>query len=259
MATVATEIQDREVSIGRIFSRAFGAFAAHPIMMLSLAFVFGALPNMIVFAAYLHWAFHFSLGVMFVAVFALFGVNMVPATLVQGTSALAIVASGEGRSADIADTLPPALLHLISLILLGVVIGVGFALGLVLLIVPGIMLYVAWWVAAPALVVERLGVAAALGRSISLTRGARWRVFGIEMLLGVSGWLINAALRAVGLEWEGQVPSGWESRPLASLIVYALVMTVSLALYAAMHTACYVELREWKEGPATDALAEVFR
>jgi hypothetical protein len=33
---------------------------------------------------------------------------------------------------------------------------------------------------------------------------------------------------------------------------------VSLAVYAAMHASCYVELREWKHGPASAALADVF-
>ena len=47
MATVATGGEDRSVSIGRIFSRGFGTLTSNPVATLGIAFVFGAVPSVL--------------------------------------------------------------------------------------------------------------------------------------------------------------------------------------------------------------------
>lgn len=262
MATAVPQAKDRELSIGRVFSRGFGAIGAHPIAILGLALVLGALPQMIIEILLGQAVKGATIPAVIVLFLAGSAFNMVAAVLVQGTVVLTVVAHSEGLRPDIADTLPPALIRFLMLMLLGLVIGLGDTFGLVLLIVPGLMLYIIWWVAAPVLVVERLGVIEALSRSSELTRGGRWKIFGVELILGVGSGLIELALRAVGVNWPPFLSSGFVFDMSGSFLLAAgvmiLVRTLGLGVYAAMHASFYVELREWKDGPATDALAEVF-
>jgi hypothetical protein len=69
------------------------------------------------------------------------------------------------------------------LILVGIVAGIGIVIGFLLIIVPGLILITIWAVAAPAVVLERPGVFAALSRSRELVRGNGWQVFGVIFVL----------------------------------------------------------------------------
>lgn len=60
----------------------------------------------------------------------------------------------------------------------GLCTGIGVALGLVLLIVPGLIVACVWCAALPACMAERTGVYESLSRSRRLTRGYLWRVSG---------------------------------------------------------------------------------
>ena len=61
-----------------------------------------------------------------------------------------------------------------------------------LAIVIGVVVMILLWVAVPAAVVERHGVLASLSRSLELTKGSRWKILVIFLLLG--GWVLVVAL-----------------------------------------------------------------
>lgn len=63
-----------------------------------------------------------------------------------------------------------------------VLLFLGFLSGWILLFVPGLYLLTIWAVVPQAIVIERLGVFAAFGRSRQLVRGSGWRVFGLVIL-----------------------------------------------------------------------------
>ena len=63
--------------------------------------------------------------------------------------------------------------------------GIAILVGLILLIVPGLMLFTRWAVALPAMLRENLGISEALGRSSELTAGNRWKILGLALLLWV--------------------------------------------------------------------------
>ena len=70
--------------------------------------------------------------------------------------------------------------------------------GLVLMIIPGLILYAMWFVAVPACVMERLGPRTSLRRSRDLTKGHRWKLCGLALLpiipnLGITFGLATAA------------------------------------------------------------------
>ena len=76
------------------------------------------------------------------------------------------------------------------------VMALVVALGLQVLIVPGLVVLCLVWVAVPVTVLEVTGPVRALLRSVRLTRGVRWRIFGIQALLVV---LWFALAQVVGL------------------------------------------------------------
>ncbi len=74
----------------------------------------------------------------------------------------------------------------------GLVIGVPLLLAAV---VTAVVVYVRLSLAAPALVLERVGVREALRRSSVLVRRSAWRVFGITLLAGVVAQVVSGVLQ----------------------------------------------------------------
>jgi hypothetical protein len=78
----------------------------------------------------------------------------------------------------------------------GILAGLGIALGLVLLIVPGLFLLTIWAVIAPVIVVENSRALDAFGRSRELVRGHGWTVFGIVVIVGLLSAIASSLLQA---------------------------------------------------------------
>ena len=64
----------------------------------------------------------------------------------------------------------------------GILAGLAIAVGLFLLIVPGLFLMTIWAVIAPVIVLERSRLLSAFGRSRALVRGNGWPVFGVVVI-----------------------------------------------------------------------------
>jgi Membrane domain of glycerophosphoryl diester phosphodiesterase len=69
-----------------------------------------------------------------------------------------------------------------ALISAGILAGLGIAVGLVLLIVPGLYLLTRWSMIAPAIVLEGRSAGESFGRSSDLVRGESWNVFAVILL-----------------------------------------------------------------------------
>src|SRR3546814_7670999 len=101
---------------------------------------------------------------------------MVVYSLVQGALVRATIAHTEGRRASFGESAAAWLVVALPLSGLSILAAIGIWLGLILLIVPGIMLFCMWAVVAPALVEERTGVFGVFGRSRELTKIGRAHV-----------------------------------------------------------------------------------
>jgi hypothetical protein len=66
-----------------------------------------------------------------------------------------------------------------ALIVAGILAGLGIALGLVLLIVPGLFLLTIWSLIVPTIVLEGKSAGESFGRSRELVSGNGWSVFGV--------------------------------------------------------------------------------
>jgi hypothetical protein len=266
MATIAADAHDRSVSIGRIFSRAFGTLGNNPVATFGIAFLFGALPSLIL--AYglqtLRTENLTPTGVYAIVAAAIVSVliSIVFAMITQGALVRATVAYSEGHKASFAESAAAGLGAALPLFLLALLSGLGIALGFLFLVVPGIILYIMWSVAAPALVEERLGPVEALGRSRYLTSGVRWKIFGLSLVVLVVYWLFSGLVGYFSMMWYGGVAefAAASSRGLAPgyMVINGIAATLTSAVWGVIQTSLYVELRHWKDGPATEALTEIF-
>lgn len=263
----ASSVEERSVSIGRIFSRAFGTIGANPVTTLGIAFLFGALPSLLIGYALQtvradNYTFFGPLAAVALALVTVV-IGIALAMITQGALVRATVAHSEGRKASFGESAAAGLSVALPLFGMAVLSGLGLLAGIVALIVPAIILYVMWSVAAPALVEERLGPVESLGRSRELTRGARWTVFGLLLVVSVVSWVCSAIIALVGVMWYGS-PADFSaaaissSLPLAYYAINGVFQTLNLAVWGVIQTSLYVELRDWKDGPATERLADIF-
>jgi hypothetical protein len=119
--------------------------------------------------------------------------------------------------------------------------GLGIALGLVLLIVPGLILLTWWIVIIPVIVLEERSAGEAFSRSRELVRGHGWNVFGVIVLtiLLVIAFQIVLSLFLIPV-------SDW-LRSFISNLVSGTVVTPFIVL---VWTTLYYRLRAAKETPA---------
>ena len=108
----------------------------------------------------------------------------------QGALVEAIVDIRDGRAdLTMGQTFTRAQQHIGPLLIAGILAGLAIALGLLLLIVPGLYLMTIWSVLIPVIVLERRPVMEAFGRSRQLVSGHGWNVFGLIVI----GFLILVA------------------------------------------------------------------
>ena len=85
-----------------------------------------------------------------------------------------------------------------TLILNGVLAGIGIAIGFVLLVVPGLILLTIWAVVSPSIVVENRGVIEAFGRSRELVKGEGWSVFAVIVIAFLISVAVSFVAGAIG-------------------------------------------------------------
>ncbi len=148
-------------------------------------------------------------------------------------------------------------------------VPLGVALGVVLLLAAVAATVWVWTrfvlLAAPALVLEELGVVAALRRSGALSRGQFWRLLGIALLAGliagVVGQVVAIPFSVVGAVLALVLPPAWA---LPGLLLAANVGSVLTGALVGPFTAAvtglqYVDQRFRKEGLDITLLDESLR
>lgn len=153
-----------------------------------------------------------------------------------------------GDSADARASVRLATGRLGAVIGLGLLTALSVALGFLFCLLPGIWLQISWAVATPALLLEGLGVGAALRRSFELTKTRWWQCFAVFWL----GSMLQGAV-AFGLA----MPLGWALDPLAGDAVVTavggglaatLAAVVTMPFLATSLVALYFDLRIRAEG-----------
>lgn len=142
--------------------------------------------------------------------------------------------------------------------------GLGITLvGLLILMVISALvssyLSIKFSVASPAMVLENLGVFAAIGRSWSLTRGNFWRLFGINiltaiitsMVAGIFGGIagaLGAIFIVVGSSSPEDVIASLNTTYILTMVMSTIAQLLILPFTSSVNALLYIDLRMRKEG-----------
>jgi hypothetical protein len=125
-------------------------------------------------------------------------VSLVGTFWLQGALVFAVDDVRDGRiDSTIGEVFERVRPYLGTLIVAGILAGLGIALGLVLLIVPALILLTWWCLIVPVIVLERRSVGEAFGRSRELVRGHGWTVFGTVVLTAIATAIANGLIEAI--------------------------------------------------------------
>jgi hypothetical protein len=163
----------------------------------------------------------------------------------------AAVGQLEGRTLSLKEVGEIALRRVLPVTGLAILSGFGVGFGLILFLVPGIILALMWFVSIPVVVAEPIGVFGAFTRSRALTRGNRWRLFGLYLLVLVLLLILEGVI--IGGSFIFGPP---QTLGVVRLVVISLVSGVANLVVYLMLSAVYVQLRDLKGGG--ESLARVF-
>jgi len=169
--------------------------------------------------------------------------SLTQAALVYGT-----VQDLRGQKASFGACLSRGLAALPRVVIVAILASIGVGIGSMLLVVPGIILLVMWWVITPAIVVEGAGIGESFGRSRELTPGHRWQIFGLLVIVGIVQWVVAFILGMLGAAIGA----------MAQQILNSLIMLFFSAFACVLAAVGYYYLRAEKEGIIIDDLAKVF-
>jgi len=161
-----------------------------------------------------------------------------------------------GETTDWRTSLSYALKLSPALLLLTLLYAFGIGLGTLLLIAPGVWLYIAWAFAVPALLVEGHRGRKALGRSFELVKGRWWRTFGVIALGFVIALVISSLVQIVFLVGMFAGADNHTLVLVLSAIAGIAGLSISTPFQAALLTVVYFDLRVRKEGFDLELLAQ---
>jgi hypothetical protein len=255
----AGRFTERDFRIGQVFSRAWSVFSGNFLKFMVVTGIAGLPPLLVPAPAPATPENPFGgAGLSFILIMFL--------TIVLGTLSQAIVLYGafqdmRGRPVSLADCLKVGLHRFLPIVGLALSEGVALMLASMLFIVPGLILYMMWFVATPVCVVEQLGPFRSLGRSRQLTKGHRWKLFGLTLAILIPAFIVGAILGAVMFAISGTGGFLAVTTALATPLgqVVNLIWSAAWgAFYAVMVVVTYHDLRVAKEGIDTEQIAAVF-
>jgi hypothetical protein len=189
----------RPLSTGELLDRTFSLYRSHFGLFVSIF----ALPHLVVLAVQLLQVINqrpygrmpnfFATMLWFVAI-AFVGLIMASAS-----QAAAVVAVSElylDRPARILDSFMRVKGHLLGVIGISIVMGLGIGAGTMVLLVPGILLAIIWSLSVPAKVLENKSAFAAMSRSVDLVKGDWGRIFVVGLLVLVLSYGVRLLLQA---------------------------------------------------------------
>ena len=244
--------------IGRVFSNAFGTLGRNAGQLAAWALLLSMAPALVegfFFQPTLAALQQLSPSAIFASPFYWLSVliNLVAFLLLQGAITYITVTDLDGRRPESTATVATALRRALPLLGVYILFGLGVAVGSLLLIVPGLILFVMWIVAGACVVVERTGIIASFGRSRALTKGSRWQIVGIFVVLLLANVVVIMVLAAI---------TGGSAfalgRSQSFVVANAIYGAIATLFDAVVLGAIYVELRTVKEGASTTTLAAIF-
>jgi hypothetical protein len=220
-----------------VFGEAWGLYKAHWRHFFVIALVVFVV--LAVIGILLSWLLGW-VGVLLSALVSIAGTFWLQGALIKAVSDVR-----DGR-ADLStsETFEQVYPKLGTIIVTGILLGLAIAIGLALLIVPGLFLLTIWIAVIPAIVLEDRGIGESFGRSRELVRGHGWNTFGVIiltflLLIGI-GIVVGIVLTPFA-DW------------LAGLIQQFVSTTLVTPFVATIWTLVYYRLKGQEETAAVPA------
>lgn len=237
----------RPLSLGELLDRTFSLYRSH----FGLFVLIFAIPHLVVLGFNLlqlavtrpdirfpnvFTSLLWTLGAMFL--------TLVMASTSQAASVVAVSELHLNRPASVADSFNRVKGHILGVIGISLLVGIGVGAGLIALFVPGILLAIIWCLAVPAKVLENKGVFAAMSRSVDLTKNDWGRIFVIGLLVvvlsyGIRILLLTPVLIATAMSARAGMRGaalGWQIASLvAAFISESLVGAVSTIAFSLVY------------------------
>jgi hypothetical protein len=230
------------VTVGGILGEAWGLYTKFFMRFFLVALIVFLIVNL--FNALLGWIVGTGGGVVLLVALITTIVSLVGTFWLQGALVYAVEDVRDGRiDSSIGELFERVRPYLGTLIVAGILAGLGIAVGFVLLIIPGLILLTWWCLIAPVIVLEGKRVGEAFTRSRELVRGHGWTVFGIVILAVLASAIASGLIQGI-FSFLGPFLRYWIGGAIASAIVEPFV-AVALTLM-------YFHLRE---SPAAEAAA----
>ena len=169
--------------------------------------------------------------------------------LAQAIVVYGAVSDLRGHRVDLAESFKMSLRRFVPLFLATAVVGALAGLGMVALVVPGVILFIMFYVVPPVCLIEQRGVWASIGRSAELTKGHRWKIFGLVLLLALAGAVLGGVVGGA---------LGVLKNPAITFVGMTLVNGAAAAFGAVLTAVAYHDLRVAKEGIDVEQVAAVF-
>lgn len=162
-----------------------------------------------------------------------------------------VLSDRQGVRPTLGDALATGARLMLPMVGVTLLLTLGATVGAIMLVVPGIIIFLMWSLASPALVVQGGGVFDALRSSRRLTKGSRWKLLALWVVMIVP--LIVIQMGSASVIGSDSETARWS----------AAVAETALSLVFGMVSACatasaYLELCRLKDGVSVDQLAEVF-
>jgi uncharacterized membrane protein len=239
--------------IGQVFSQSAAVLSRHFLLFFVVALVAG-LPRVLIETSSADFGDTVTVNAGFRAETVtrlLIGVFL---SIILNTLAQAVIVYGafqdmRGRPVNLGDCLRVGLGRFFPIIGLAICVSIGLTIGFILLFVPGLILAIMWFVATPACVVERLGPLSSMGRSSALTKGHRWKIFGMVLLVVIGAGIVSVIIGTV---------LGLTGSPILVTLGTLAWAGVWGAFYSIFGVVTYHDLRVAKEGVDVHQIAAVF-
>ncbi len=241
-ASVAAHRTGVEFSVGSVFSRTLSTLFGRPGTFFGITLV-SWIPGTILRVLTRGGSSGVSFGVFIITVI----LNLI----VYGAVSYAVLKVLRGESASIGESLSRSAARFGPLIGASVLTGLGTMVGMILLVVPGLILMCMWAVTTPACVVENLDSYQSLQRSAELTKGYRWRVLGLIVLISIATGIFSGTAAFVAALF-------FPRDQLLLILLTNIVLLFPQAVGCVMYPVIYYSLRSAKEGVSIDSLANVF-
>ncbi|WP_155006469.1 hypothetical protein [Sphingomonas hengshuiensis] len=252
--------EDGRYEISTVLSRTFDTIGANFLLFAGLSLVLSGLP-----AFAIDWWQASQIAVdttdsmavlrpaVFVPIVIVWLVSIVSSTVLQAALTRATVQHLSGETPNFARCLKVGLALFLPMIAISFLLAIGVGVGFLLLVVPGIILWLMWSVTVPVYVQEQVGIFEAFGRSRELTSGSRWRIFLTMLVLVFALWLLAIP---VGMLTAAARSAG--SATMLLSVLGAIVSALSSMVMVSIQACIYVELRDVKEGVAPGDLEAIF-